>query len=74
MGEVFRQGGFADYRAIGMGVAIMPSVSAVIPAINKARNLEHFFSTIETRIDDNRASVSRNLIIIKSGIKELTWS
>src|SRR5208282_306054 len=37
---------FADYRAIGRGVAIMPNVSVVIPAKNEARNLEHVFSTI----------------------------
>ena len=37
---------FADYRAIGIGVAIMPSVSVVIPAKNEARNLEHVFATI----------------------------
>lgn len=37
---------FADYRAIGSGVAIMPNVSVVIPAKNEARNLEHVFSTI----------------------------
>ena len=40
------QSKFADYRAIGVGVAIMPSVSVVIPAKNEARNLEHVFSTI----------------------------
>jgi glycosyltransferase involved in cell wall biosynthesis len=39
-------GEFADYRAIGVGVAIMPSVSVVIPAMNEARNLEHVFGTI----------------------------
>jgi glycosyltransferase involved in cell wall biosynthesis len=37
---------FSDYRAIGKGVAIMPSVSVVIPAKNEARNLEHVFGTI----------------------------
>jgi Glycosyl transferase family 2 len=37
---------FADYRAIGTGVAIMPTVSVVIPAKNEARNLEHVFATI----------------------------
>lgn len=37
---------FADYRTIGDGVAIMPSVSVVIPAKNEARNLAHVFATI----------------------------
>ena len=37
---------FGDYRAIGKGVAIMPSVSVVIPAKNEARNLEHVFATV----------------------------
>jgi glycosyltransferase involved in cell wall biosynthesis len=43
---------FADYRAIGIGVAIMPSVSVVIPAKNEARNLEHVFGTIPDWIDE----------------------
>ena len=43
---------FADYRAIGIGVAIMPSVSVVIPAKNEARNLEHVFATIPDWVDE----------------------
>jgi glycosyltransferase involved in cell wall biosynthesis len=43
---------FADYRAIGKGVAIMPSVSVVIPAKNEARNLEHVFGTIPEWVDE----------------------
>ena len=43
---------FADYRAIGKGVAIMPSVSVVIPAKNEARNLEHVFATIPEWVDE----------------------
>jgi glycosyltransferase involved in cell wall biosynthesis len=43
---------FADYRAIGGGVAIIPSVSVVIPAKNEARNLEHVFSTIPEWVDE----------------------
>lgn len=46
MSVVSERGEFADYRAIGTGVAIMPSVSVVIPAKNEARNLEHVFGTI----------------------------
>jgi glycosyltransferase involved in cell wall biosynthesis len=46
MSEISGRGEFADYRAIGIGVAIMPSVSVVIPAKNEARNLEHVFGTI----------------------------
>lgn len=43
---------FADYRAIGGGVAIMPTVTVVIPAKNEARNLEHVFSTIPQWVDE----------------------
>jgi glycosyltransferase involved in cell wall biosynthesis len=46
MSGISGRGEFADYRAIGTGVAIMPSVSVVIPAKNEARNLEHVFGTI----------------------------
>lgn len=46
MSDVTGQNEFADYRAIGSGVAILPSVSVVIPARNEARNLEHVFGTI----------------------------
>lgn len=43
---------FAEYRAIGPGVAIMPSVSVVIPAKNEARNLEHVFATIPEWVNE----------------------
>jgi glycosyltransferase involved in cell wall biosynthesis len=43
---------FADYRSIGIGVAIMPSVSVVIPAKNEARNLEHVFGTIPDWVNE----------------------
>ena len=43
---------FADYRAIGIGVAIRPSVSVVVPAKNEARNLEHVFGTIPDWVDE----------------------
>lgn len=46
------QSEFADYRAIGAGVAIMPSVSVVIPAKNEARNLAHVFGTIPEWVDE----------------------
>jgi glycosyltransferase involved in cell wall biosynthesis len=52
MGGISERGMFADYRAIGSGVAIMPSVSVVIPAKNEARNLEHVFSTIPLWVDE----------------------
>jgi hypothetical protein len=39
MGGISGQSEFADYRFIGSGVAIMPSVSVVITAKNEARNL-----------------------------------
>jgi glycosyltransferase involved in cell wall biosynthesis len=52
MGGISGQNDFADYRAIGIGVAIMPSVSVVIPAKNEARNLEHVFGTIPDWVDE----------------------
>jgi glycosyltransferase involved in cell wall biosynthesis len=52
MGGISGQSEFADYRAIGIGVAIMPSVSVVIPAKNEARNLEHVFATIPEWVDE----------------------
>ena len=51
-GWVAEQSRFADYRAIGSGVAIMPSVSVVIPAKNEARNLEHVLGTIPDWVDE----------------------
>lgn len=73
MGGVSRRTEFADYRTMGIGVAIVPSVSVVIPAKNAACKLKHVFGTIETRIDYNGASASKS-VIIKSGIKEPKWS
>src|SRR5580658_5592912 len=52
MSGVSGRGEFADYRAIGDGVAIVPSVSVVIPAKNEARNLEHVFVTIPEWVDE----------------------
>jgi glycosyltransferase involved in cell wall biosynthesis len=52
MGGISGRSEFADYRAIGIGVAIMPSVSVVIPAKNEARNLEHVFATIPGWVDE----------------------
>ena len=52
MGEVFEQSRFAEYRAMGNHVAIMPSISVVIPAKNEARNLEHVFATIPAWVDE----------------------
>ena len=52
MSGVSERFNFADYRAIGGGVAIMPTVSVVIPAKNEARNLEHVFSTIPPWVDE----------------------
>jgi len=43
---------FANYRTIGQGVAIVPSVSVIIPAKNEARNLEHVFATIPEWVDE----------------------
>ena len=52
MNETSEQGRFAEYRSIGAGVAIMPSVSVVIPAKNEARNLEHVFATIPGWVEE----------------------
>ncbi|TVZ00054.1 glycosyltransferase family 2 protein [Trebonia kvetii] len=52
MGEVSGQNALAAYRAIGGGVAIVPSVSVVVPAKNESRNLAHVFSTIPEWVDE----------------------
>jgi glycosyltransferase involved in cell wall biosynthesis len=52
MSEASVQREFADYRAIGCGVAIVPHVSVVIPAKNEACNLEHVFATIPEWVDE----------------------
>jgi glycosyltransferase involved in cell wall biosynthesis len=52
MGGVVGRGELADFRAMGSHVAIMPSVSVVIPAKNEARNLEHVFGTIPDWVDE----------------------
>jgi glycosyltransferase involved in cell wall biosynthesis len=52
MGGISGQSEFAYYRSIGSGVAIMPSVSVVIPAKNEARNLEHVLATIPDWVDE----------------------
>ncbi|HEY0934486.1 MAG TPA: glycosyltransferase family 2 protein [Trebonia sp.] len=52
MSDAMDQGAFADYRAIGAGVAILPRVTVVIPARNEARNLEHVFATIPEWVDE----------------------
>jgi glycosyltransferase involved in cell wall biosynthesis len=71
MSGMVEENKFADYRAIGIGVAIMPTVSVVIPAKNEARNLEHVFGTIPGWVDeivlvdghsiDDTVAVARNL-------------
>ena len=40
------------YRAIDFGVAIIPSVSVVVPAKNEAPSLEHLFGTILAWVDE----------------------
>ena len=47
-----QENALSAYRAIGVGVAIMPSVSVVIPTKNEARNLEHVFGTIPAWVDE----------------------
>jgi glycosyltransferase involved in cell wall biosynthesis len=45
-------GELSEYRAIGDGLAIAPTVSVVIPAKNEARNLGHVFATIPAWVDE----------------------
>lgn len=52
MDELSEQSDFSKYRTIGDGVAIVPSVSVVIPAKNEARNLMHVFATIPEWVDE----------------------
>jgi glycosyltransferase involved in cell wall biosynthesis len=52
MAEIPNKNALAAYRAIGGGVAILPSVSIVVPAKNESRNLAHFFGTIPEWIDE----------------------
>jgi hypothetical protein len=78
MTGVSERGQFADYRAIGRGVAIMPSVSVVIPAKNEARNLEYVFGTIpkwvheivlvDGRSTDDTAAVTQRSDSARHGI------
>lgn len=52
MDELSEQSDFSKYRTIGDGVAIVPSVSVIIPAKNEARNLMHVFATIPEWVDE----------------------
>ena len=52
MDDVSGRSTLADYRVIGGGVAIIPSVSVVIPAKNEARNLPHVLVTIPEWVDE----------------------
>ncbi len=52
MTEVTESDDFIAYREIGRGIAILPSVSVVIPARNEERNLEHVFGTIPAWVDE----------------------
>jgi glycosyltransferase involved in cell wall biosynthesis len=52
MAEIPGQNAWAAYRAIGGGIAIVPSVSVVVPAKNEARNLAHVFGTIPEWVDE----------------------
>jgi glycosyltransferase involved in cell wall biosynthesis len=52
MDEVSLRNALSEYRVIGGGVAIIPTVSVVIPAKNEARNLEHVFGTIPDWVDE----------------------
>lgn len=52
MNEFSERSEFSKYRTIGHGVAIVPSVSVVIPAKNEARNLGHVFATIPEWVDE----------------------
>ena len=45
-------GASLEYRTIGNGLAIAPTVSIVIPAKNEARNLSHVFAAIPEWVDE----------------------
>ena len=45
-------GALPEYRTIGAGLAIAPTVSVVVPAKNEARNLTHVFATIPDWVDE----------------------
>jgi glycosyltransferase involved in cell wall biosynthesis len=45
-------GTLPEYRTIGVGLAITPTVSIVVPAKNEARNLGHVFATIPAWVDE----------------------
>jgi glycosyltransferase involved in cell wall biosynthesis len=52
LSDIKDQRDFTDYRAIGSGLAILPTVSVVVPARNEERNLEHVFGTIPDWVDE----------------------
>jgi glycosyltransferase involved in cell wall biosynthesis len=52
MDDVSGRSVLSEYRAIGGGVAIIPSVSVVIPAKNEARNLAHVLSSVPDWVDE----------------------
>ena len=64
----------ADYRAIGAGVAITPSVSVVNPAKNGSRYLEHAFDFILGQVNRKKTSCPRNISLAKGDIEELRWN
>jgi glycosyltransferase involved in cell wall biosynthesis len=45
-------GALCEYRATGIGLAIAPTVSVVVPAKNEARNLGHVFASIPAWVDE----------------------
>jgi len=52
MDDVSGRSVLSEYRAIGGGVAIIPSVSVVIPAKNEARNLAHVLNSVPGWVDE----------------------
>jgi glycosyltransferase involved in cell wall biosynthesis len=52
MADIDYEDTLAAYRGIDGGLAIVPSISIVLPAKNESRNLAHVFSTIPGWVDE----------------------
>src|SRR6266566_913484 len=47
-----QRGTLLPYRPISAALAIAPSVSVVIPAVNEAKNIPHVFATLPVWVDE----------------------
>jgi hypothetical protein len=74
MGGVTRRSEFADYHAMGGGVAIMLSVSISLLKIGKQHLLEQVFDLIACRINNTGTSCPESITFVKSGMEVLRWN